>query len=123
MPLFVKAGSIIPFGPSIEYTDQKPADEILLVIFAGADASFTLYEDDGVSYAYEKGRYSTIDFTWDDEARQLLIGARKGSYPGFLKSRTFRVCVVDPEHPHPYDPDGYAAMNVVYDGRSYSVKL
>ena len=123
MPLFVKAGSIIPFGPSIEYTDQKPADEILLVIFAGADASFTLYEDDGVSYAYEKGRYSTIDFAWDDEARQLLIGARKGSYPGFLKSRTFRVCVVDPEHPHPYDPDGYAAMNVVYDGRSYSVKL
>ena len=116
MPLFVKAGSIIPLGPAIEYADEKPANEILLVVFAGADARFTLYEDDGVSYAYEKGRFSTIDLYWDDESRALHIGRRRGSFPGMLKTRTFRVCVVDPENPHAYDPDGNGAMNVVYDG-------
>jgi len=123
MPLFVKAGSIIPLGPAIEYTDQKPADEILIVVFSGADAHFTLYEDDGVSYGYENGKYATIDFFWDEDARQLHIGGRKGSYPGVLKTRTFRVCVLDPEHPHPYDADGSGAMNVVYAGNPYSVRL
>ena len=123
MPLFVKAGSIIPLGPAIEYTDQKPADEILVVVFSGADAHFTLYEDDGVSYGYENGKYATIDFFWDEDARQLHIGGRKGSYPGVLKTRTFRVCVLDPEHPHPYDADGSGAMNVVYAGNPYSVRL
>ena len=123
MPLYVRAGSIIPFGPSVEYTGEKPADDILIVVYAGADARFTLYEDDGLTYGYEKGEYSTIDFFWDDTARRLFIGARKGVFPNMLGSRTFRVCVVDPEHPHGYDPDGESALSILYDGQEDSVGL
>ena len=116
MPLYVRAGSIIPLGPALEYTGEKPADRILLVIFAGADADFTLYEDDGVSYDYEKGAYSTIRFHWDDDARILSIGPREGSFPGMLGSRMFCLGVVDPENPHPYDADGNGALCFIYDG-------
>ena len=123
MPLYVRAGSIIPFGPSVEYTGEKPADDILIVVYAGADARFTLYEDDGLTYGYEKGEYSTIDFFWDDTARRLFIGARKGVFPNMLGSRTFRVCVVDPEHPRGYDPDGESALSILYDGQADSVGL
>ena len=123
MPLYVRAGSIIPFGPAMEYTGEKPADDLLIVVFAGADARFTLYEDDGLTYGYEKGEYSTIDFFWDDSARRLQIGARKGSYPNMLNTRTFRVCVVDPEHPHGYDPDGEGAMSILYEGNAESIGL
>ena len=123
MPLYVRAGSIIPFGPSVEYTGEKPADDILIVVYAGADARFTLYEDDGLTYGYEKGEYSTIDFFWDDTARRLFIGARKGVFPNMLGSRTFRVCVVDPEHPRGYDPDGESALSILYDGQEDSVGL
>ncbi len=123
MPLYVRAGSILPIGPSIEYTGEKPADDLLIVVFAGADARFTLYEDDGLTYGYEKGEYSTIEFFWDDSARRLQIGARKGSYPNMLNTRTFRVCVVDPEHPHGYDPDGEGAMNILYEGDAESIGL
>ncbi len=123
MPLYVRAGSIIPFGPSVEYTGEKPADDILFVVYAGADARFTLYEDDGLTYGYEKGEYSTIDFFWDDTARRLFLGARKGVFPNMLGSRTFRVCVVDPEHPRGYDPDGESALSILYDGQADSVGL
>ena len=123
MPLYVRAGSIIPFGPAQEYTGEKPADDLLVVVFAGADARFTLYEDDGLTYGYEKGEYSTIEFFWDDSARRLQIGARKGSYPNMLNTRKFRVCVVDPEHPHGYDPDGEGAMSILYEGNAESIGL
>ena len=123
MPLYVRAGSIIPFGPAQEYTGEKPADDLLIVVFAGADARFTLYEDDGLTYGYEKGEYSTIEFFWDDSARRLQIGARKGSYPNMLNTRKFRVCVVDPEHPHGYDPDGEGAMSILYEGNAESIGL
>ena len=123
MPLYVRAGSILPIGPSIEYTGEKPADDLLIVVFAGADARFTLYEDDGLTYGYEKGEYSTIEFFWDDSARRLQIGARKGSYPNMLNTRKFRVCVVDPEHPHGYDPDGEGAMSILYEGNAESIGL
>ena len=123
MPLYVKAGSIVPFGPSIEYTSQKPADKIVFVIYAGADACFTLYEDDGLTYGYEKGEYSTIEFKWDDAARRLSIGERKGSFPGMLQSRTFCFSVVDPAHPRPYDPDGENAVPFQYEGASATIEL
>ena len=116
MPLYVRAGSIIPLGPALEYTAEKPADRLLLVVFAGADADFTLYEDDGVSYDYEKGAYSTIRFHWDDDARILSIGPREGSFPGMLGSRMFCLGIVDPENPHPYDADGNGALCFIYDG-------
>ena len=105
MPLFVRAGSIIPFGPAMEWSDQKPADAIRLYVYAGADADFTLYEDDGLTYAYEKGEFSTIPIHWDEASRTLTIGGREGSFPGMLEKRAFHVVVIDPAHPHGYDPD------------------
>jgi alpha-D-xyloside xylohydrolase len=94
MPLMVKAGSILPMGPFVQYSTEKPADPIELRIYPGADGSFTLYEDENDNYNYEKGVYATIAFHWDDAKRQLRIDARKGTFPGMLKARTFRVVVV-----------------------------
>ena len=105
MPLFVRAGSIIPFGPEIEWTNQKPDDDICLYVYAGADAHFDLYEDDGESYAYERGAYSVISIYWRDEDRELSFSPRQGSFPGMLEKRHFRIVVVDPAKPHGYDPD------------------
>ena len=122
MPLFVRAGSIVPFGPEIEWSDEKPAEEIRLYIYAGADASFTLYEDDGLTYGYEKGRYSTIPIAWNESSRTLTIGKRDGSFPGMLASRSFHVVVADPSHPAAYDPDA-EGETVDYKGDSISIKL
>ena len=122
MPLFVRAGSILPVGPEMEWSDEKPADNLLLVIYAGADASFTLYEDDGLTYAYEKGEYSRIPLSWDDAARTLTVGDREGSYPGMLQSRTFRVVVADAAHPFAWNPDAPGTV-VNYDGKATSIKL
>ena len=91
IPLFVRAGSILPLGPDMQWCDEKAADPVELRIYPGADASFTLYEDDGVSYAYEKGAYSTIPLYWDDDAGVLTIGDRAGSFPGMLAERHFQV--------------------------------
>ena len=94
IPLMLKAGSILPMGPFIQYTAEKPADPIELRIYPGADGSFTLYEDENDNYNYEKGAYSTIDFHWDDAKHQLKIDARKGTFPGMLKARTFQIVLV-----------------------------
>jgi alpha-D-xyloside xylohydrolase len=122
MPLFVRAGSIIPFGPEMEWSDQKPADAIRLYVYAGADADFKLYEDDGLTYAYEKGAYSTIPIHWDEASRTLTIGDRSGSFPGMLEQRSFHVVVVDPSHPHAYDPDATGKV-CEYAGKSVSLTL
>ena len=115
MPLYVRGGSIVPMGPDMEWSAEKPADDILLAVYAGADASFTLYEDDGLTYAYEKGAYSTIPITWDDAARALTIGARAGSFPGMLESRHFKVVL--------YDPSSTAEMDVEYDGQTRELRF
>jgi alpha-D-xyloside xylohydrolase len=122
IPLFVRAGSIIPFGPSMEWCDEKPADDIRLYVYAGADADFTLYEDDGLTYAYEKGAFSTIPIHWDEAARTLTIGDRAGSFPEMLRERRFHVIVVDPAHPHAYDPDAVGTA-CDYQRKSLSLTL
>lgn len=122
MPLYVRAGSIIPFGPAMEWSDEKPADGIRLYVYAGADADFTLYEDDGLTYGYEKGAYATIPLHWDDASRTLEVGARSGSFPGMLTERTFHVVVVDPARPHPYDPDA-EGRRLDYRGDSVTLKI
>ena len=99
MPLFVRGGSIVPIGPEMEWCDEKPADNIQLRVYAGASCDFVLYEDDGVSYGYEKGLCSKIPIHWDDDARVLSIGRRSGSFPGMPESRTFSITVIDPVHP------------------------
>jgi len=94
MPLYVRAGSIIPFGPEIQYTGEKPASPITVFVFAGADGAFTLYEDEGLNYDYEKGAFAEIPIHWNDAARTLTIGKRKGSFPGMLTERAFNVVLV-----------------------------
>jgi len=96
LPLLVRAGSIVPLGPDVQYANEKPADPIELRVYPGADGTFTLYEDEGDGYGYEKRRHATIPFTWNDRARTLTIGARQGEFPGMLKTRTFRIVLVAP---------------------------
>ncbi len=98
MPLFVRAGSIVPYGPDREYAAQDPAAPIELRVYPGANGDFTLYEDEGDNYDYETGAYATIALHWDDAARRLTIGARQGSFPGMVGERIFRVVAVSPGH-------------------------
>jgi alpha-D-xyloside xylohydrolase len=96
-PLLVRAGSIIPYGPPIQYAAEK-SDPIELRVYRGASGNFTLYEDEGDSYDYEKGVYSTIPISWNEATHKLTIGARKGSFPGMQANRTFRIVWVRPNH-------------------------
>jgi alpha-D-xyloside xylohydrolase len=97
MPLYVRAGSIVPMGPLIQYATQS-IDPQEIRVYAGGDASFTLYEDEGDTYDYQTGKYSTIPFTWSDSAKTLTIGARAGSYTGMPMTRTFDVVLVGANH-------------------------
>ena len=98
LPLYVRAGSIVPFGPVMQYATEKPADPIELRVYRGADGGFTLYEDEGDGYNYEKGACATIPFAWNESKQTLTIGKRSGSFPGMLKARTIRVVFVSPGH-------------------------
>lgn len=95
IPLFVKAGSIIPIGPDVQYSDEKAWDNLDIIIYPGTDGTFTLYEDEFDNYNYEKGMYSTITFNWDDDQRIITIGEREGDFPGILKSRKFNFKIVE----------------------------
>jgi alpha-D-xyloside xylohydrolase len=97
IPLYVRAGSIVPMGPMIQYATQS-ADPLEIRVYKGQNGSFTLYEDEGDSYDYESSQYAQIQFSWDDTAQQLTIGARSGSYTGMLASRTFNVVWVGANH-------------------------
>jgi alpha-D-xyloside xylohydrolase len=121
IPLFVKAGSILPLGPDLEWTSQKPADPIELRIYPGADGTFTLYEDEGDSYRYEHGVHATIPISWNEKAQKLTIGKREGSFPGMLAKRTFHVVWVNGEQGVGMEaakPD----RTLAYDGEPISVK-
>ena len=95
IPLYIKAGSIIPMGPFLQYATEKPAEPIEIRIYPGANGSFVLYEDENDTYNYEKGVFSTISFKWDDTKRQVTIGNRNGEFPGMLKKRIFQIIIVD----------------------------
>ncbi|NDW19543.1 DUF5110 domain-containing protein [Dysgonomonas sp. 216] len=95
VPLYVKAGSIIPWGPRVQYSTEKKWNNLEVKVYAGADGSFILYEDEFDNYNYEKGAYSEILFTWEDAARKLIIGDRKGAYNGMLKNRKFTIVLQD----------------------------
>jgi len=97
IPVFVKAGSIIPIGPTLRYAADKPDAPIELRIYAGADGEFSLYEDEGDGYGYEKGRFTTIPMRWDESRGTLTIGERKGNFPGMASSRRFHVVLVSAE--------------------------
>ena len=122
LPLFARAGSILPLGPAMEYSSQKPEDPVELRIYPGADADFTLYEDDGLTYEYEKGAYATIPIHWDDAKHTLTIGARQGSLPGILEHRTFNIVWVGPGHGVGVSPSGTVDKTVSYSGTAVTVQ-
>ncbi len=122
MPLFVRAGAIIPLGPDLQYATEKTADPIELRVYPGADGAFTLYEDEGDSYRYEKGAYANIPIVWNDKARTLTIGARQGEFPGMLKERTFHVVLVSPGHGTSIEPEP-KSKEVSYKNSTVTVTL
>jgi alpha-D-xyloside xylohydrolase len=98
IPLFVRAGGIIPLGPFLQHTGEKPGAPLELRIYPGSDGAFTLYDDAGDGYAYENGERTTIALAWNDAGKTISIGTRQGSYPGMPCQRTFRLVIVGPGH-------------------------
>ena len=122
MPLFVKAGSIIPMGPYLQYATEKPEDPIELRIYPGADGSFELYEDENDNYNYEKGKYALIPFFWNDKSKTLIVGDRKGEFDGMLKKRTFNIVLVDKTNGTGLDISKFST-SIQYNGKHTSIKL
>jgi alpha-D-xyloside xylohydrolase len=121
MPLFVKEGSIIPVGPGIQYVDEISADTITLWVYTGRDCAFTLYEDEGVNYNYEKGDCSTIKFSFNNAKGELTICERKGEFEGMLKERTFNIIWITKERGISFNPEITGDVKVVYTGKEVTV--
>ena len=122
MPLFVKEGSLLPLGPDLQYTDEKPADTITLFVYTGKNATFSLYEDKSTTYDYEKGQFATIPLTYEEHAKTLIIGERRGSFPGMQQKRIFRIVTVTPVNAIALDGN-YMAKEVLYEGKPVRIKL
>ena len=120
-PLFVRAGSIVPLGPDLQYAAEKPTDPIELRLYTGADGSFTIYEDEGDTYNYEKGTFATIPIRWENKSSMLTVGDRTGSFPGMLQQRTFHVVVVRPGHGTGIEPTSEPERSIRYDGKQQTV--
>ena len=123
IPVYVPEGSIIPFGPAMEWSDEKPAELINLYIYAGRDGNFQLYEDEGVNYNYERGQYATIDIHYDDAARTVTFGTRKGQFPGMLKQRRFNIVLITKEAPKQLDLNTPEGKMIQYNGKEMKVSL
>ncbi|NML67891.1 DUF5110 domain-containing protein [Hymenobacter sp. RP-2-7] len=122
LPLFVKAGAIVPFGPALQYAAEKPADPITLYVYTGQDGQFALYEDENVNYNYEKGAFATIPLSYRESTRTLTIGERQGTFPGMVAQRTFRVVWVGQGRSVAWNPDA-AGQAVRYEGKAVTVKM
>ena len=122
IPLYVRAGSILPLGPEVQYADEQPNGPIELRIYRGADGHYTLYQDAGDGYAYEKGQCAKIPITWDDAAGRLTFGACEGSYAGMPSKREFDVVWVAPHHGTGESPASHPDAVLNYDGHSASVQ-
>lgn len=123
IPLFVKAGSIIPVGPSVEYATQTTASPTEIRVYPGADGKFTIYEDENDNYNYEKGEYAVFNIFWNDKQKVLTIGNRKGKFKGMAKSRKFNIVLVRPGHGVADNTTLVADKQITYGGRLTSVKL
>jgi alpha-D-xyloside xylohydrolase len=121
IPLFVRGGSILPLGPEIQYTDEKPADPIELRVYQGADAAFELHEDEGDNYNYEKSSYAVIPIRWNEAGKTLTIGARAGEFPGMMQHRTFRIVWVRRAHGVGEELGASADRIVEYSGEPVTV--
>ena len=121
LPLYVRAGSIVPLGPDLEWSTQKAADPIELRVYRGGDGAFTLYEDENDTYHYENGVRATIGFAWDDAKQTLTIAERQGQFPGMLMNRTFHVVFVKQDHGVGIAPSATIDKVVQYAGRQITV--
>ncbi|MDR0570766.1 MAG: DUF5110 domain-containing protein [Clostridiales Family XIII bacterium] len=117
LPLFVKAGSIIPMGPFIQYAEES-ADPTEIRVYMGDNGKFTLYEDEGGNYNYEQGKFSEIPFEWDEASKTLKIGARSGSFDGMLENRVFNLVFVQPGYGTGVDLSSKYQATVNYDGNA-----
>ncbi|MCX6221722.1 MAG: DUF5110 domain-containing protein [Bacteroidia bacterium] len=123
IPLYVRAGSIVPMGPLVQYATENPADPIELRIYPGADGTFSLYEDENDTYNYEKGQYATIAFAWNNSSRILQISNRTGKFPGMIEKRTFNIVIVSENHGTGGTVSEQADKTVVFEGKAKDVKL
>ncbi|MFI5138363.1 MAG: TIM-barrel domain-containing protein, partial [Sphingobacteriales bacterium] len=123
IPLFVRAGSIIPFGKSVQYANEKPADTLEIRIYSGADGKFCLYEDEYDNYDYEKGVYATISFFWNDAKKTLTIQDRKGAFPGMLVKRKFNIILVSEENGAGINTHNKIGKMVSFSGKKVVVTL
>ena len=111
--MFVKAGSILPLAPVMQYAEEKKWDNLDIIVYPGADASFVLYEDEGDNYNYEKGAYTTITMRWNDKKHTLTIEDRQGQFPGMLNTRKFNVRVAGTS----------TTKSISYQGHATSVSM
>ncbi len=123
IPVFVKAGTILPVGAAIQYTDEKKQEVLDLYIYAGADGQFSLYEDEGTNYNYEKGKYSRIDIQYVDATRTLSFAKRTGTFDGMLQTRKFNVIFVHDKHAAGLDARAKKAKTISYSGDALQIKL
>ncbi|MDD5185267.1 MAG: glycoside hydrolase family 31 protein [Paludibacter sp.] len=123
IPLYVKAGSILPWGQKVQYAAEKNWDKLEIRIYPGANGEFTLYEDENDNYNYEKGLYSTITMKWDDQSQTLTIGERKGSFKGMLKNRTFNIVLVGSQNGIGVNTTVKFTKTVKYKSKTKSLNL
>lgn len=123
LPLYIQAGSIIPWGPKVQYATEKKWDNLTIRVYPGADGKFTLYEDENDNYNYEKGLYSLIDLMWNDATRILTIDARKGAFKGMLTKRTFNIVLVNDKTGAGDALTAKPTKTVQYHGERLSVKI
>jgi len=122
IPIFIKEGSIIPFGPDIQYTSERPADSVKLFIYTGRNAVFDLYEDEGDNYNYEKGFYSFITFRWEESNKLLIIEDRRGDFPDMLRNRVFEIVLIGKNRTAGFE-NAKPARTVFYSGEKIREKF
>ena len=123
IPIFVKEGSIILCGPEIQYSNEKPADPIRLFVYTGKDASFTLYEDEGINYNYEKRVFAQISLIYNEKDKSLTIHGRQGEFPGMLGTRTFEIVWISRDKPSGLNFEKEPDTTIRYNGKMKSIKI
>ena len=123
IPVFVREGAIIPFGPAMQWSDEKPAELINLYVYGGQDGEFQLYEDEGTNYNYEKGKYATIDIRYDDIHKTVTFGRRQGAFKGMLKERRFNIVYIDKHHVRELNLENPDGQMVKYNGKELVVNI
>jgi alpha-D-xyloside xylohydrolase len=122
VPLYVRAGSIIPMGPIVQYATEQPDAPYEVRIYPGADGRFTIYEDDNETYDYEKGRSARYDLVWDDARRTLTIGPRRGSFPGMITRRELNIVIASAGNSTAIEA-APASKSIIYSGKPISVSF